>query len=157
MSNHGTSKSKIRDNRHRGSVGAFLESQIENGSSLSVVSAYFTINAYHALKGSLDKIEGLRFLFGEPNFISSIDPEKTEEKIFKIVDAGLETTQPASAETDCQSVRQVDKREGRDPVNPAIQPTPRENVSHRPKRCRESHHGQFQFYRAWTGIEPASQ
>ena len=89
MSNHNTSQSKIRDNRHRGSVGAFLESEIENGSSLSVVSAYFTINAYHALKGSLDKIEGLRFLFGEPNFISSIDPEKTDEKIFKIVDAGL--------------------------------------------------------------------
>ena len=89
MSNHNTSQSKIRDNRHRGSVGAFLESEIENGSSLSVVSAYFTINAYHALKGSLDKIDGLRFLFGEPNFISSIDPEKTDEKIFKIVDVGL--------------------------------------------------------------------
>ena len=89
MSNHNTSQSKIRDNRHRGSVGAFLKSEIENGSSLSVVSAYFTINAYHALKGSLDKIDGLRFLFSEPNFISSIDPEKTDEKIFKIVDAGL--------------------------------------------------------------------
>ena len=89
MSNRDTSQSKIRDNRHRGSVGAFLESEIESGSSLSVVSAYFTINAYHALKGSLDKIDGLRFLFGEPNFISSIDPEKTEEKIFKIVDEGL--------------------------------------------------------------------
>ena len=89
MSNHDTSQSKIRDNRHRGSVGAFLESEIENGSSLSVVSAYFTINAYHALKGALDKIGGLRFLFGEPNFINSMDPEKTEEKIFKIVDEGL--------------------------------------------------------------------
>ena len=89
MSNRDTSQSKIRDNRHRGGVGAFLESEIESGSSLSVVSAYFTINAYHALKGSLDKIDGLRFLFGEPNFISSIDPEKTEEKIFKIVDEGL--------------------------------------------------------------------
>ena len=34
--------------------------------SLSIVSAYFTINAYNALKESLDKIDGLRFLFGEP-------------------------------------------------------------------------------------------
>ena len=90
MSNHNTSQSKIRDNRHRGSVGAFLKSEIENGSSLSVVSAYFTINAYHTLKGSLDKIEGLRFLFGEPNFISSIDPENTGEKAFEIVDEGLQ-------------------------------------------------------------------
>ena len=90
MSNHNTSQSKIRDNRHRGSVGAFLKSEIENGSSLSVVSAYFTINAYHALKESLDGIEALRFLFGEPDFIKSLDPENAEEKAFKIVDEGLE-------------------------------------------------------------------
>ncbi len=90
MSDNDTSHSKIRDNRHRGNVGSFLESNIENGSSLSIVSAYFTINAYHALKGTLDKIDGLRFLFGEPNFISGIDPQKTDEKIFKIVDDGLQ-------------------------------------------------------------------
>ena len=90
MSNHDTSQSKIRDNRRRGSVGDFLESEIENGSSLSVVSAYFTINAYHALKESLDGIEALRFLFGEPDFIKSLDPENAEEKAFKIVDEGLE-------------------------------------------------------------------
>ena len=90
MSNHNTSQSKIWDNRHRGSVGAFLKSQIENGSSLSIVSAYFTINAYHALKESLDGIEALRFLFGEPDFIKSLDPENTDEKAFKIVDEGLE-------------------------------------------------------------------
>ena len=88
MSNRDT-QSKIRDNRHRGSVGAFLESEIENGSSLSIVSAYFTINAYHALKESLDGIEALRFLFGEPNFISNIDPGNTDEKAFEIVDEGL--------------------------------------------------------------------
>ena len=90
MFNHNTSQSKIRDNRHRGSVGAFLKSQIENGSSLSVVSAYFTINAYDALKESLRGIDGLRFLFGEPDFIKSLDPENADEKAFKIVDEGLE-------------------------------------------------------------------
>lgn len=86
MSNH---KTRIRDNHKRGTVGNFLKTNIENGSSLSGVSAYFTVNAYYALKGSLDKIAGLRFLFGEPNFINSIDPEKTDEKIFKIVDDSL--------------------------------------------------------------------
>ena len=90
MSNHNTSQSKIRDNRHRGSVGSFLKSQIENGSSLSIVSAYFTINAYDALKESLRGIDALRFLFGEPDFIKSLDPESAEEKAFKIVDEGLE-------------------------------------------------------------------
>ena len=90
MSNHNTSQSKIRDNRHRGSVGTFLESEIENGSSLSVVSAYFTINAFNALKTTLTEIKELRFLFGEPDFIKSLDPENAEEKAFKIVDEGLE-------------------------------------------------------------------
>ena len=90
MPNHDTSKFKIRDNRHRGTVGAFLESEIENGSSLSIVSAYFTIHAFNALKSTLTEIDGLRFLFGEPNFIRSLDPENTDEKTFKIVDEGLE-------------------------------------------------------------------
>ena len=86
---HTSNKSQIRDNRHRGTVGDFLKSEIKDGSSLSIVSAYFTINAYNALKESLDSIDELRFLFGEPNFINSIDPEKTDEKIFKIVDGDL--------------------------------------------------------------------
>ena len=90
MSNHNTSQSKIRDNRHRGSVGTFLKSEIENGSSLSVVSAYFTINAFNVLKTTLTEIKELRFLFDEPDFIKSLDPENAEEKAFKIVDEGLE-------------------------------------------------------------------
>ena len=58
--------SGIRDNRERGTVGEFLESQIKNGASLSIVSAYFTIYAFEALKSSLLGINDLRFLFGEP-------------------------------------------------------------------------------------------
>jgi SNF2 family DNA or RNA helicase len=54
------------------------------------VSAYFTIHAYQALKPSLDGVERLRFLFGEPRFIGSLDPEKTERKRFAIEDDGLE-------------------------------------------------------------------
>ncbi len=90
MSNCSTSRSRIRDNHKRGTVGDFLKSEIENGSSLSIVSAYFTINAFDALKGYLRGIDGLRFLFGEPDFIKSLDPENTDEKAFKIVDDGLE-------------------------------------------------------------------
>lgn len=79
----------IRDNRKRGSVGDFLYSKILPGSELSVVSAYFTIYAYHALREKLDSIEHLRFLFGEPRFIQSLDPEKTEKKAFRIEDDTL--------------------------------------------------------------------
>ena len=87
MSNRNT---RIRDNHDRGAVGDFLKANIENGSSLSVVSAYFTINAYHALKGTLDKIDGLRFLFGEPDFIKNLDSRNTDPKAFKIEDEGLQ-------------------------------------------------------------------
>ncbi len=67
-----TSSSGIRDNHRRGSVADFLRSKIQNGSQLSVVSAYFTIYAYEALKSQLDQIKHLDFLFGEPRFIASL-------------------------------------------------------------------------------------
>src|SRR5438093_6110740 len=72
------SNSGIRDNHGRGLVGDFLQAKIKPGSRLSVVSAYFTIYAYETLKQHLDQIGHLDFLFGEPRFISSLDPEKTE-------------------------------------------------------------------------------
>ncbi len=85
-----TQASGIRDNFSRGTVGAFLNDRILANSALSVVSAYFTIYAYEALANRLDSIQGLRFLFGEPRFIASLDPEKTDKKSFKIEDEGLE-------------------------------------------------------------------
>ena len=81
--------SGIRDNRHRGTVGQFLETHIKNGSSLSIVSAYFTIYAFDALKSSLLGIKELRFLFGDPGFLKGMDPDRTEKKSFIIDDVGL--------------------------------------------------------------------
>ncbi|MGG6242593.1 helicase-related protein [Nodosilinea sp. AN01ver1] len=83
--------SGIRDNSEaRGSVGQFLQEKIKVGADLSVVSAYFTIYAFAALREQLLGADGLRFLFGEPRFIQSLDPEKTEKKAFCIEDDGLE-------------------------------------------------------------------
>src|SRR3990172_9742338 len=79
-------KSGIKDNRGRGSVGEYLTEKILPGSKLLAVSAYFTIYAYEALKNYLNKIEHLNFLFGEPRFIQSLDPNKTDKKSFKIED-----------------------------------------------------------------------
>lgn len=88
MSNSPTSinLSSIRDNRDRGSVGQFLESNIKANSDLSIVSAYFTIYAYNQLKERLNSINELKFLFGEPTFIKSLDPNKTNKRDFKIED-----------------------------------------------------------------------
>lgn len=84
-----TLKSSLRDNHQRGSVGTFLAQNIVPDSKLSIVSAYFTIYAFQELRNKLKNIEGLRFLFGEPRFISSIDPAKTDKKQFQIEDDGL--------------------------------------------------------------------
>jgi hypothetical protein len=81
--------SGIRDNHRRGSVADFLKAKVQTGSRLSVVSAYFTIYAYEALKNKLDDIEHLDFLFGEPRFIASLDPDKTEKKAFILDGNGL--------------------------------------------------------------------
>jgi hypothetical protein len=56
------SDSGLRDNHTRGSVADFLSEKIHAGSKLSVVSAYFTIYAYDALKQALNKIDHLDFL-----------------------------------------------------------------------------------------------
>ena len=85
-----TSNSGLRDNHTRGTVADFLRSKTQSGSKLSIVSAYFTIYAYDALKEELDRIEHLDFLFGEPSFVNRLDPSKTEKKAFIIDAAGLE-------------------------------------------------------------------
>jgi len=81
--------SGIRDNFNRGSVGDFLQEKIVEDSKLSIVSAYFTIYAFGKLVNKLGGIDHLRFLFGEPRFVQSMDPEKTDTKSFDIEESGL--------------------------------------------------------------------
>ncbi len=72
-----------------GSVGEFLKEHLTAHSNVSIVSAYFTLFAYQHLKENLDNIDELRFLFGEPTFIKSIDPDNTNTRAFKIEDDNL--------------------------------------------------------------------
>ena len=82
-------ESSIRDNHDRGKVGDFLKEHVVPNSELTVVSAFFTIYAYHNLKDKLDGIKHMRFLFGEPRFLAGLDPEKVDKKEFKIEDDNL--------------------------------------------------------------------
>jgi phosphatidylserine/phosphatidylglycerophosphate/cardiolipin synthase-like enzyme len=69
-----------------------------------VVSAYFTIYAHAALKSELDAIAHMRFLFGEPTFVKSLDPDKTATKAFIIEAEGLKlasTLQQKKAAKEC--------------------------------------------------------
>jgi SNF2 family DNA or RNA helicase len=81
--------SAIRDNQGRGKVGDFLKDTIQNGSKLSIVSAYFTIYAYEQLNDKLTYIDHLNFLFGEPRFVKRLDPDRTDKKAFRLVDEKL--------------------------------------------------------------------
>ena len=81
--------SRIRDNNMYGTVANFLKDKIQDGASLSFVSAYFTINAFNALRDPLTGIDNLRFLFGEPDVVGGMDPSKTESKAFRLTEEGL--------------------------------------------------------------------
>ncbi|MGE9268512.1 MAG: helicase-related protein [Verrucomicrobiales bacterium] len=82
--------SSLRDNQsQRGSVGDFLRSEIKPESKLSFVSAYFTVHAYYALKQNLDSADSVRFLFGEPSFISGINSGDRRNSNFKLTEQGL--------------------------------------------------------------------
>ncbi|MBP9081317.1 MAG: DEAD/DEAH box helicase [Flavobacteriales bacterium] len=80
--------SALRDNRSHGKVGDWLQEVMATGSKLSIVSAYFTVNAYAHLREELNGIESLRFLFGDPAYLRIKDADKGERS-FRITDEGL--------------------------------------------------------------------
>ena len=79
----------IVDNRDR-CVADFLHDCIVPGSNLSVVSAYFTIYAFEAMRGVLENSGHMRFLYGEPTAVDVPDPGGNEGKSFRLnVDGGM--------------------------------------------------------------------
>jgi phosphatidylserine/phosphatidylglycerophosphate/cardiolipin synthase-like enzyme len=81
--------SGLRDNQTRGTVADFLRGAILPKSQLSFVSAYFTVHAYFALRETLENAGPLRFLFGEPSFVSLVDADKADSKHFRLTETGL--------------------------------------------------------------------
>ncbi|MCD4751967.1 MAG: DEAD/DEAH box helicase family protein [Anaerolineaceae bacterium] len=60
---------KMWDNKGNGKVCDELVKNIQTGSRLSVISAYFTIYAFDELRKELEKIESMKFIFTEPTFV----------------------------------------------------------------------------------------
>ena len=77
----------IVDNMQR-RVGDFLRERIKVGANLSIVSAYFTIYAYEALRDVLEHAADTRFLYGEPRGVGAMDPDGNEVKSFRLNEDG---------------------------------------------------------------------
>ncbi|WP_292304741.1 SNF2-related protein [Mesorhizobium sp.] len=82
-------RSGIRDNRRRGAASEFVVQRGVPESRLSVVSAYFTTFAYERLSNTLDRIAGMRFLFGEPRFLQDADNANLVPPAFSFEEDGL--------------------------------------------------------------------
>ena len=82
----------ILDNRSRGAAGDFLRAHVKEGSELSVVSAYFTISAYEALREELERVERMRFLYGAPQHLRALSRDKRPARAFGLTEAGLAPT-----------------------------------------------------------------
>lgn len=56
-----------------------LQTVIKNGSKISIAAACFSIYAYQELKGQLEDITELRFIFTEPTFVTEKTPKVRRE------------------------------------------------------------------------------
>jgi len=89
--------SSIRDNAKRGNVFNFLKKVIQDNfnnyndkSKLKIVSAYFTIYAFYALREELkDKVSEVKFILGEPSSVENLGLKNKRFKIFKIQDEDI--------------------------------------------------------------------
>ena len=71
----------VIDNYSKGKLYEYLKNKLGLGTKASFVSAYFTIYAYYYLRDELDKIDELRFLFGEPKFIKKVAKDNNYKPI----------------------------------------------------------------------------
>ena len=74
-------KNVVIDNYSQGKLYEYLKSKLGSGTKASFVSAYFTVYAYYYLREELNKIDELRFLFGEPKFIKKVSKDNSYKPI----------------------------------------------------------------------------
>ena len=80
-------KSKTLNNQIGETVYKELKKNIKKGSKISIISAYFTIYAYKALKKELDNIDEMRFILTTSNF--SETKNNIEAKEYEIVNNSI--------------------------------------------------------------------
>ncbi len=72
------------------SIGRYLQKQLSDGTDiLRIVSAYFTVYAYEALRDELEKVGAVQFLYGDPGSVGEVDPGEKQTKGFDLTERGL--------------------------------------------------------------------
>ena len=71
----------ILDNQASTVVG-YLRDNLRGADAFNLASVYFTIYGYESLADALDKVAGVRFLFGNPTSVEDLDPSANEPKSF---------------------------------------------------------------------------
>ena len=83
----------------------YLRAKFDKAKTLRVVSAYFNIYGYKALREQLKKVERVRFLYGEPSSTDNVDPHNNEYKAYLIHEEHLtprQTLRQKRLAVDCQ-------------------------------------------------------
>ena len=82
-------RNRILDNQ-TATVADHLRHSLRGADAFDLASAYFTIYGYELLADELDKVGGVRFLFGDPTSVEDLDPSASEPKSFELTERGLE-------------------------------------------------------------------
>jgi len=83
----------ILDNSKGNSVGKYLHGQLKGARAFRIVSAYFSVYAYAALRDELERAGDVRFLYGSPESVGEVDPGAKPDKAFQLSERGLSPTQ----------------------------------------------------------------
>ena len=79
---------RIIDNE-TSTVVEYLRRNLCDAEALHFVSAYFSIYGYGLVADELDRVDEVRFLFGDPTSVEDIDPGSKDPKAFELTERGL--------------------------------------------------------------------
>ncbi|MGR3913088.1 MAG: helicase-related protein [Gammaproteobacteria bacterium] len=80
----------ILDNHDQANlVGEHLRAQLRRAGAFRIVSAYFSVYAYAALRDELEGVDGVRFLYGDPGSVGEVDFGAKPDKDFQLTEQGL--------------------------------------------------------------------
>ena len=66
-----------------------LRRELSRSDAFDFVSAYFTIYGYGLMEDALNRLDAVRFLFGDPGSVENIDPGDKDPKSFELIEGGL--------------------------------------------------------------------